>query len=352
MRDRSLDGLRALAALSVVVFHTWLYTWHDPSFPTRAGTWNRSLFEFRIGLVLFFVLSGFLLYGPIKDLRRYAERRARRILPAYYVALVGALVLLWGGNGSPGIRLPSDGGLALFAVLGQNYSNDTILTLNPVTWTLAVELAFYALLPLFVRIPRVWLWLIPLGLAWNAMVHFTHADQVAAKALPAFLPYFALGMAATRWKRLPRWAPLVGIALVIGNAVWHSTAAPRAVNPTLAILADLPAAAGFALIVASAANGRLRWLGTTWLERIGLASYGIYLWHVPLILWMRRVDVLPQNFWPALLLVVPAAIAAGTLSWVLVERPLSSAARRERPPRTGSPARASTYPPAAGSAAS
>ena len=323
-RDGALDGLRALAALSVVAFHVWLYTSPDPALPTREGFWNRLLFEGRIGLVLFFVLSGFLLFRPFArgrvDLRRYFARRAARIVPAYWVALAGAVVLLWGGGATPGIRLPQASNLGLFAVFGQNYSAATIMQLNPVTWTLCVEVAFYLLLPLLRARAAIPL-LIAGGLAWNLVGHATAAGQVFTKALPAFLPYFAVGMAVAMWplrKRVPL-AAIAGLTLVVANGVWHSNAAPRVVNPLLAVAADLPAAVGFGLLIAACAAGGLRRLDR--LAWVGVRSYGLYLWHVPLILFLRRLDLLPLSFVPALVVVVPVALGAAALSWRFVERP-------------------------------
>ncbi len=319
-RDGALDGLRALAALSVLAFHVWLYTWPDPTHPTREGFWNRFLFEGRIGLVLFFVLSGFLLFRTRFDLRRYFARRALRILPAYWFALAGALLLLWGGGSTPGIRLPDASSLGLFAVFGQNYSSATIMQLNPVTWTLCVEAAFYVVLPFVSR-----RWVLPLlvlgGLAWNLLGHELAAGQVFTKALPAYLPYFAVGMAAAAWpaRRRSSLLAITGVLLVVANGVWHSVAAPRVVNPVLAVLADLPAAVGFGLVIAAVAAGGLRRLDR--LSWLGVRSYGLYLWHVPLILFLRRLDLLPLSFVPALVLVVPVAVGAAAVSWRFVERP-------------------------------
>src|SRR3954470_1336077 len=215
-RTAGLDGLRALAALSVLCFHTWLYGFDHPYAITRDSVFDKVMFEMRIGLVFFFVLSGYLLYRAFVraaltqdgrvDVRRYARRRAARIVPAYWVATIGAIALLWGGAGTPGIRLPEVADLPLFAVFGQNYSLDTIMTLNPVTWTLCLEAAFYVLLPVIGWVA----WrlgprargrqallvgsLIPLGLVWNALVHDQTWSIIASKALPAYLPYFAFGM--------------------------------------------------------------------------------------------------------------------------------------------------------------
>src|SRR4051812_48270279 len=235
-RDGALDGLRAVAALSVVAFHVWLYTASDPTRPTREGFSNRLLFEGRIGLVLFFVLSGFLLFRPFMrggiSLRRYFARRAARIVPAYWVALVGAVLLLWGGGGTPGIRLPDASSLGLFAVFGQNYSDATIMQLNPVTWTLCVEVAFYLLLPLLR--PRLLPLLVVVGLGWNLFVHVSAAGQIAGKALPAFLPYFAVGMAGAVWPMRRRVSPfsIAGGVSGGGHGGGDPPGGPRGGKPT------------------------------------------------------------------------------------------------------------------------
>ncbi len=112
----SIDGLRGIAALSVFTFHGWLYTMPKPDASQRSTVGDYAAHELRLGLVLFFVLSGFLLSRPWfaaalderrpPDLRRYLRSRVARIAPAYYVALVGSIGLLWGLSGTPGLRLP------------------------------------------------------------------------------------------------------------------------------------------------------------------------------------------------------------------------------------------------------
>ena len=100
-----MDGLRGLAALAVVVLHVWMYT--DANFPKpgRTDLLDRAIGELRIAVVLFFVLSGFLLAQPWINgrppaLGRYAVRRFARIAPAYWAAVIGSLALLHGtGHG-------------------------------------------------------------------------------------------------------------------------------------------------------------------------------------------------------------------------------------------------------------
>jgi peptidoglycan/LPS O-acetylase OafA/YrhL len=367
-RAAGLDGLRALAALSVLCFHAWLYGFDTPSGVVRDSLFDRVMFEMRLGLIFFFVLSGYLLYrafagaalggGKRVDVRRYARRRLARIVPAYYLATVGAIALLWGDSGTPGVRLPAAGDLPLFAVFGQNYSLDTIMRLNPVTWTLCVEAAFYVLLPLMgwlawrlgprARVRQALLVgaLIPLGIGWNQIVHDNGWNIIASKALPAYLPYFAFGMLLALWaewrreREAPDLGPRTTAALVVGgfgivaaDAYWHATAAPRAVNPMLAVLADVPAGLGFALVVAAAVAGggaATRWMSVRPLAWVGLVSYGVYMWHVPLILFARRVDVFPGAFVPRVLMMLVPVLLVAAASWYLVERPLIAWAARPR----------------------
>src|SRR5947209_6705950 len=63
LRTPGLDGLRGVAALSVVCLHVWLYTRGDPARPDGAGFWGHAAFQLRLGLIFFFVLSGYLLFG-------------------------------------------------------------------------------------------------------------------------------------------------------------------------------------------------------------------------------------------------------------------------------------------------
>ena len=78
----------------------------------------------------------------------YFAHRIGRIVPAYYVAIIGSALLLWPLAGEPGVRLPPIEQLPLFFVFAQNQSADTVMTLDPPMWTLAVEASFYAVLPL------------------------------------------------------------------------------------------------------------------------------------------------------------------------------------------------------------
>lgn len=345
-RSASLDGLRGIAALTVFAFHGWLYTMPAPDASDRPTLADRAAHELRLGLVLFFVLSGFLVSRPwfaaalerrrAPDLRRYVRARAARIGPAYYLALVGSIALLWGLAGTPGVRLPPARELPLFFVFGQNFSSASVMKLNPPTWTLVVELSFYALLPLLgwlaLRLPArrraqalVPLGVLALGLLYNWAIAGRGLGMTFSKTLPAMAPYFALGMLAAVVAHRRTIGPRLKHALVAGGcALILTDAALKAGDPQpyFLILRDLPSAAGCALIVAAFATATApsRVVGGRLLAGLGRISYGFYLWHVPVLVFLRGHGLLPLDplLGPAVALAPTLAISV--LSWIAIER--------------------------------
>ncbi len=357
-RSTALDALRGTAALGVFVFHAWLYTLPVPAARGRTSAADFALHELRLGLVLFFVLSGFLLYGPwaraalaggrAPRLSDYLRRRAARIVPAYYAALLGAIVLLWPLAGETGVRLPPAGDLWLFAVFAQNLRDSTLMSLDPPMWTLAVEASFYLVLPVIgwaaLRSGRsrgrqvaVLLGLVGIGVAFNAWLASAWPGMPYAKSLPAMLPYFACGMLAAvlaqGWRPAGgRWLALAGLGLVVANAVWHARfdASGQPATDLMITVRDLPAAAGFGLIllaVGSGAPARPR-PPVRALAGLGLVSYGFYLWHVPVLVALRAHGLLPMNPLGAVAVGGAVSIAVAAVSWNLLERPAIEWARR------------------------
>ena len=120
-RYAALDGLRGIAALMVFAIHVWIYQLPN-TVELRRDSWEKTLlFEGRVAFVMFFVLSGYLLYrafaraalgssAPVA-VGSYLVRRAARIMPAYYLALAGTLVLLAAAGDVPGRRLVDAGEL-------------------------------------------------------------------------------------------------------------------------------------------------------------------------------------------------------------------------------------------------
>jgi acetyltransferase len=340
-RDGALDGLRALAALGVVVLHVSLYSERAlPPWDLGDG----ALHGLRLGLVLFFALSGYLLArpwlaAPRPRLGAYALRRAARVLPAYYAALVGAALILM-GTGSA--RMAEAGDIPLLALMLQNWSPTAAGRLNPPAWTLCVEVSFYALLPLVglllvrlsARIGRqlaVCGALVAVSFAFNVWVNRAGMPGQLHATLPGCLYAFACGMGAAalssrfRPGRAARWALIAsGLALAAADALLHLPL--RA--PGLALWQDLPAAVGFAAIVVGVAGAPPGLLASAPLRWVGVRSYGLYLWHFPVILLFTTRQQLPETMLPALAICLPLSLTLAALSWRLVERPAQEWARR------------------------
>jgi peptidoglycan/LPS O-acetylase OafA/YrhL len=302
--------------LGVFLHHATTHQLGARGWGNHLALWPTITWQFRAGLIAFFVLSGYLLWvGFARRLRdgrelgisSYLKRRVARILPAYYLAIVGAIILLWN---VPGVMPPAEQ-LPLFAFFAQNYSPDTMLALDPPVWSLCVEVAFYALLPLFaialVRRGvslRGQFWVLAaiaaFGMAWHAL-SLVVPGYIWQKALPTFLPYLAMGMALAVWH-----------ALGIGTYDFRL------------VVQDFPAAIGFTLIVwavlVHAESRSVSWLGWRPLAGLGVISYGVFLWHLPILLWMRSVH--PHGgLIETVSLTFPLVIAIGVASWFLVEKP-------------------------------
>ena len=371
-RYAALDGLRGIAALMVFAIHVWIYQLPN-TVQLRRDSWEKTLlFEGRVAFVMFFVLSGYLLYrafaraalqrGDAVNVPSYLLRRAARIVPAYYVAILGTLVLLAIAGDVPGRRLVDGGELPLFFVFGQNYSPDTLLKLNAATWTLSVEVAFYLLLPVVgwlalrlgagsARRQALLLGgLAAAGLAWNAVDYAAGWGPVASHSAPSFLPYFACGMlvALLVVSRRARGAPALGraasaglvagaAALLVVNGFWHATFAHDAI--AMEVLADSGAAIAFSAVIASLVLGTgtgVTWMGVRPLAWMGEITYGFYLWHIPLLVCARGLGLLPGGVLSGLV-VLPVAIAFGAASWYWIEQPfMRRAARLPRAAAEGS----------------
>lgn len=355
-RYAALDGLRGIAALMVFAIHVWIYQLPN-TVQLRRDSWEKTLlFEGRVAFVMFFVLSGYLLYrafaraalrgGEHVNVRSYLVRRAARIVPAYYVAILGTLALLAIAGDVPGRRLVDGGELPLFFVFGQNYSPDTLLKLNAATWTLSVEVAFYLLLPVVgwlalrlgagsARRQALLLGgLAAAGLAWNSIDYAAGWGPVASHSAPSFLPYFACGMlvALLVESRRARGVPSLGraasaglvagaAALLVVNGFWHATFAHDAI--AMEVLADSAAAIAFAAVIASLVLGTgtgVTWMGIRPLAWMGEITYGFYLWHIPLLVCARGLGLLPGGVLSGFM-VLPVAIGFGAASWYWIERP-------------------------------
>ncbi|HEU5347236.1 MAG TPA: acyltransferase, partial [Ktedonobacterales bacterium] len=149
---RALDGLRAVAALSIVVFHSMLFLQLEYEPWSRAI--NHGWYYLSTGVHLFFVLSGFLLFLPyvramldgekLPSARRFYRRRALRILPAYWACLAILVALKFFVGQVPF----SPGDVVAHIVLVHDSFPQFNRDYNGPFWTMAVEAQFYLLMPL------------------------------------------------------------------------------------------------------------------------------------------------------------------------------------------------------------
>jgi peptidoglycan/LPS O-acetylase OafA/YrhL len=301
-RSYGLDAVRAIACAMVVICHASLYAGDG----TLAGLKN--------GVMLFFALSGYLLYRPFVDgwvdLRRYATHRVARILPAYLVALVGLTLLT---NDRSFLEHPTT-----YLLFGQNYDPTLWQGFLGVSWTLVLEVQFYLVLPLLALIVAgsparlALLASVSLFLAVALLTVPGQGDaRILSSTFPAMVWAFTPGMfVALLERRAPwlsqPWTLLAGIALlVVGTGSWWASV-------------DLASGAGSFLIVGWTVTRRPSLGVVAPIAAAGAAiTYSAYLWHIDVI---RTVGSgLPM----ALVLIA----LAGAI-YIAVERPILRAARR------------------------
>ncbi len=367
-RLAALDGYRAVAALLVLTTHVAFLTgW------VQLNAAGRFASRLDWGVTIFFLLSGFLLYRPWARagmtggrpprLAGYLWRRAIRILPAYWVLVV--VVLLW---------LPASGGphplrtwLVHLGVL-QTYSPDPLVEGLTHTWSLGAEIAFYLALP-----PLAWLvtrrgrgdadrsaraQLVGLGCVAALGLATTVARSVglvsdprAGLWLPAFLDWFALGMAAAvlherrrlgtpgpATRRVLELANDTGTCLVIALACLLVAATPVGGSYTLEQSPAWTVVARHVLYGAAAVaflapgflgtrhDGWHRALTSTVGRALGRWSYGIFLWHLAVVWTLLEVtgrDPFTGGAWWLLPAAAVCSTGVAALSWRIVERPAS-----------------------------
>jgi peptidoglycan/LPS O-acetylase OafA/YrhL len=368
LRSARIESLRAIAALGVLLGHAYAIS---HAFGPRVwdSYGSRLLTGGGLGVYLFLVLSGYLLFwpfakhafgdGPTLRLGRYALNRAVRILPLYYAVLLVLLGLQHGGG--------SASQWWHFALFAQNFSRATIAQVDSPMWTLAVEVQFYIALPFLVwalaRVTRgslragaLWLgalFLVTLGVRL-ALVQFQNdPDFRLHYSLATLLPFFLAGMLLAllrlAWQDgAPAW--LRGVAARSDAWILGAAALYLVLCVNLFDLAALTAPASVLLIgacVLPLRPGRLqRVLEWRPLALVGVASYSLYLWHVPVLLTVANAKVgfdprvggvfvgPPTPFLRLLLVGAPAAIAVAFLSYAVIERPFLGLRRRW----TGAPA--------------
>lgn len=320
----ALTGMRGIAALAVVGYHAAFLRILQGDDSWFAWVAFRGWF----GVDFFFVLSAYLLSGPFLEgtrppLAKYFWRRIMRLVPPYYGTFL-ALALAF--NTWFYFRDFFTDFLLHTAFL-HGFNQDTVLTVNPVYWTLALEFQFYLLLPLLALAFRGERWKISLPvalaitLAWRAFSGETDQESFWIRnQLPGFAIHFSLGIAMRRFPA-PSWAAyrVAPAALALLTLVlalqpsgfhyfpWEATAlANFTLRPLVAFC--------FAAIIWSIGTTNIL-SGLAW-QGLGAMSYSIYLMHIPSQWYFARFEW-GTTWWA--LLVLPIAVSAGY--YFLVEKP-------------------------------
>lgn len=331
---KEIDGLRAIAVLSVVFCHA--------GFAVFAGGF--------VGVDVFFVISGYLITSIILrelaagtfSLRRFYERRARRILPALFLMLAVCLPLAWWWLWPADFRdfakslvyvVLFASNIHFFKEIGY-FAPDVELRPLLHTWSLGVEEQYYILFPLIVmfvwrlrchwlagglvvllmlsllgaqlglaRLPEASFYLLP-ARAWELLLGAVYALLVAQRHPVVHVPQ--------PWRN-----PLssAGLGMILGAVFLYSPATPfpglSALMPTLGALLVIAAATPETL-----AGKLLAWRPVQW---VGLCSYSIYLWHQPVFAFARyRLD---EPGMPLMAALIALTLMLGYLSWRYVEGP-------------------------------
>jgi peptidoglycan/LPS O-acetylase OafA/YrhL len=332
-RLAGLDGVRALAALYVVVNH--IFERAFPGYPAdHAPFWAAGFIYGRFAVVVFIVLSGLsLALAPARNgwrldgISRFARRRAWRILPPYWAALAFSLAVAWlilppPGEGVPGLRSVVVNGLLVQNLFGNATPNRSF-------WSIAVEAQLYVLFPLLLLLVRrrgavLMVAAVTLAVALVGLVgpHVAHLDFIVIQSAPDLAALFAFGVLAAgivvaserrrswpwAWLALAAAAPALAAIWWLGS-VWtldHVYWVDLTLGPAIACL--------LAALVTGRPARLVRILDTRPMRGLGLSSYSLYLTHGPIVIVVYekvvagRVGHGGPSFLLALAVIVPLTV--------------------------------------------
>ncbi|MFN7141224.1 MAG: acyltransferase family protein, partial [Limisphaerales bacterium] len=354
----NVNFLRAVAAILVLVYHVIELTqWHN--FP---AAWPyRTFYLGWLGVDLFFVISGFVIgLAAIKVYREsdgsyrrsFMKRRLARIVPLYLFTAVVFLFFI-----EPGLLQMKFKTLMahVFAHLGfvHNWFYKTHGSINGPNWSVAVEMQFYLLAILFAPVlskVKPWkllfwgivlAWLTRFAAFWWTMDRGdSHRTFIFSSQVPGNADQFAFGIFlsrlyldgtlkewAQRWQGRGHWILFAGV-VAIGTAALLTTfqfwpGGTYWKNVYMVTFWRTGVAVSFAMLVALFCL--LPDLSRSWyfqpLNYLGEISYGIYLWHLPVILSLKRV-LPPDDRFLLLKMSVILTLILASLSWHLIEKPV------------------------------
>lgn len=322
-----LDGIRAVAAGLVLLYHYWATAGRaELPAPLHLVVSNGG-----VGVDIFFVISGFILFLPWAragwtggriDRRRYFQNRFLRIMPAFWFNTLVVVVAAY-----PAYLLTVEGAarIAVYSTFLAGFAPPSVqpaLLLNGVAWTLCIEVCFYLLLPLVARffVRDRWLVALPAALVLTTLVklvliaRYGDSDGLLTNSLRTIagtFNEFAVGMAvAAVWAKLEHrrvevrrgvgpactvvgitgvWVTMYWGQQIIGREAYETGNGPLGWLPILTMLPLVAVFSGLALFgICFRPNLLTRFLSLRPIVWLGVVSYGIYLWHLPLGQWLTR----------------------------------------------------------------
>ena len=350
-----LDGLRGLAVALVVLFHADI-EWMAGGF---------------LGVSVFFTLSGFLITSLLLaefeqrggiDLRSFWSRRLRRLAPASLAAIVIVVALSsWLSTSSEASRIKGDAVSAALYVSNWRFISaehsyaDLFSAPSPLLhiWSLSIEEQLYVVVPLIVAgvLTLGWsrrrLGFVLLGLAGASTitgiavsgvdrVYYGTDTRAAELLLGAVLACFLGGrvaaLSSTRWTRVTTVVGPLALAAVIVLSITSDTRSSWVAGGGLPAFAVL----SLVLVVASMASGPVRsWLSWSPLRALGRISYGVYLVHWPVFVFLNEERLGFGGVARVVLgVAITLVIAGASHRWF--ERPVRDGRRLASAPRASS----------------
>ena len=349
----AVEGMRACAAVGVVVTHVAFQTGHT------TGVAGRLFGRFDLAVAVFFALSGFLLWrgqaAAARGLRstpptgHYLRSRFVRIMPAYLVAVVVILCLLPDAKADLTVWLAN-------LTLTQIYVPLTLTAGLTQMWSLAVEVSFYLALPVLALLMRrvgvraripVLAAAGALSLGWAFIPFDTPYGVNSVNWPPAFLSWFVAGMVLAELTVSPVGLPhrlarkrivMAAVAVAAFLVAASPLAGPEGLTPGTAhqfmvkvAMGAVLAGALLAPLVLDTPDTPHRLLGSTTMVTLGRWSYGLFIWHLA-ALWMVFPIIGEFAFnghMPVVLvLTVVIGFAIAAVSYALIESPCRVALRR------------------------
>ena len=329
VKGNNFNLLRLVFALLVAFYHALylpgMHGWE------QLEVWASMAAE--VGVQGFFVLSGYLVWDSLQrsnSLALYAEKRARRLLPAYFTVVTGCAVVALFVSPEARADLLSVGrylgwNLSFLNFMEPNlpglFGANRLSEVNGALWTLKIEIMFYLVLPVFALLLRLagslrWALFVLTYVAaesWRLgfeQLGIAQGDPTfleLSRQLPGQMSFFIVGIALAAWRDHISWRwslPLLGIGLTMASLVIPAAEVGRAL--------------GLGLVAVWLAIGIPRVFDPA---RFGDLSYGIYIVHFPIIQAVIAAGLFAGSIAVGFAASLGLALVAALLLWWLVERP-------------------------------